>query len=179
LVPEDGAVAASGVASSAELHVGMNAVVDFADWTAGVDGAMIGAESTRHAWTHSILGNGHAAGEEDCVVGVVIAGGIAGRGGQVARHDLVDQFGLDGGVVDRIGGVRRRDGDLGHKSTASDDLIGAAAEVGVVLGQPIHVGAVQHLLVEGRHGGGGGGGGGVEDLCQELAVASAGASGAP
>jgi hypothetical protein len=114
-------------------------------------------------------------GEEDGVVGVVIAGGVAGGSGYVAGRDLVNQLGLDGGVVDWIGGVRRRDRDLDYESAAADDLIGAAAEVGVVLGQPIDVGAVEGLLVKGRHAGGGG----VADLRQELAVAGAGASGAP
>jgi hypothetical protein len=158
----------------------MHAVVDFADWTAGVDGAVIGAESTRHAWTGATLGNGLAVGEKDCVVGVVIAGGVAGGSGNVAGHDLVNQLGLDSGVVDRIGGVRRRDRDLGYEIAAADGLIGAGVpagvgDVGVVFGQPINVGAVEDLLVEARDAGGGG----VADLGQELAVAGAGGSGAP
>src|SRR5258708_36936498 len=51
LVPKWGAGAASGVASGAGLLGGMNAVVDFAGSSPGVDGAGIGAESTRHPLT--------------------------------------------------------------------------------------------------------------------------------
>lgn len=91
----------------------------------------------------------------------------------MAGGDLVDQFGLDGGVVDRVGGVGRRDRDLGYERAAADDLVGplGAAEVddvGIVLGQPVDVGAVEDLLVEC----GDTGRGGIEDLCQVLAVAA-------
>jgi hypothetical protein len=48
-------------------------------------------------------------------------------------------------------------------------------DVGIVLGQPVDVGAVEDLLVEG----GDTGRGGIEDLCQVLAVAAAGGAAPP
>ncbi len=77
----------------------------------------------------------------------------------MAGDDLVNQLGLDGGVVDRIGGVRGRDCVSRHKRAAADGLIGAGVaagvgDVGVVFGHPIDVGAVEDLLVKGRDAGG-------------------------
>src|SRR5205823_6422205 len=91
-------------------------------------------------------------------VGVHVAGRVGGGGGQVAGGDLVGDLGLDLRVVDGGGGNRGRDRVLAAEGPAADALVGAAAEVGVVLGEPVEIDAVGHAAVEGGDAGRGGAG---------------------
>src|SRR5260370_42447569 len=88
VVEGGGAVAASGVAARPGLHIGMNAVIDLADRTAGVDRAVVGAEAARYAGLRSSLGDDLSVGEEDRVVGIVIAARVRCGHGTVAGINL-------------------------------------------------------------------------------------------
>jgi hypothetical protein len=118
--------------------------------------------------------------KEHGVVGVVVAGRICGGCGQMTCRDLIRQLGLDSNVVDWVGSVRGRDRDLFHETAAPDGLVCpvfvvVVDDVGIVLGQPVHIWAVQHRLIEGGHARRRG----VEDLRQVLAVSTAGGACAP
>src|SRR5207253_9904480 len=80
------------------------------------------------------------------------------RLGKVAGSDLGLQLRLDVGVLDlrSVVGGRRSDGEPPGEAPAADGLVGArglAAQVRVVLGQPVEVGRVGDAGVETAHGG--------------------------
>jgi hypothetical protein len=158
----------------------MNAIVNLADRAAGIDRSVISAEAGECAGLRSSRVDDRAVGEENRVVGVIVAGRVRRGGGYVPRVDLLHQLGLDSGVVNRVGMVRRRDSYLHRERAAADGLVGpfAAAvvdDVGVVLCQPIDVGAVQHFFIKGGHTRRGR----VEDLRKEFTVATARAASPP
>ena len=122
------------------------------------DRAVIGAKAARDARARTVGGDRHAVGEEDRVVGLVVAGGVGGRCRKIARENLRRQFVLDLAVIDGRSTVAggRRDQVRARKAAAADDLVraGKATErddVRVVLDQPVDVRAVEHPLIEGRH----------------------------
>jgi len=67
----------------------MHAVVDFADWSAGDDRAVVGAEAARHARSRSAHADTYPVREKDRVIGVIVAGAVRGGRRDVASLNLV------------------------------------------------------------------------------------------